>query len=101
VAWRSESETYPALLTYYRSFLSFSFFCLLLSSIAIAIIIVKSRTHTQIAMKACPYRATFYPKLGSPPEKVNADLAAWLAALQTIVTRMQTFYTEGKYDKGL
>lgn len=55
----------------------------------------------KLAMKACPYRATFYPKLGSPPEKVDADLDAWLAALSSIVTRMQTFYTSGAYDKGL
>lgn len=51
-------------------------------------------------MKATPYRADFYKKLGSPPEKVNADLQAWLAALQKIVTQEQTFYAAGGYDKG-
>lgn len=51
-------------------------------------------------MKACPYRATFYPKLGSPPEKVDAELKAWLAALQNIVSRMQGFYAAGGHDKG-
>ena len=51
-------------------------------------------------MKACPYRNVFYEKLGSPPEKVNEELDKWLAALHNIVTRMQTFYKDGKYDKG-
>lgn len=51
-------------------------------------------------MSACPYRATFYPKLGSPPEKVDEELEKWLAALQSIVSRMQAFYSAGGYDKG-
>ncbi|KAI0268832.1 het-c2 protein [Gloeopeniophorella convolvens] len=61
-----------------------------------------------VAMKACPYRADFFNKLkadpaGGPPasdEKVNADLAKWLAALDNIVTRVQTFYKVGGHDKG-
>ena len=52
-------------------------------------------------MKATPYRADFYKKLGSPSEKVNEDLKAWLAALQKIVTQEQTFFTAGGYEKGL
>lgn len=54
----------------------------------------------QLAMKACPYRATFYPKLGNPPEKVDAELKIWLEALASIVTRLQTFYVTGGHDKG-
>lgn len=52
-------------------------------------------------MKACPYRATFYPKLGNPPEKVDEELEKWLAALASIVERMQTFYTVNGHEKGL
>lgn len=59
-------------------------------------------------MKACPYRADFYAKLAADPEggpsasqdKLNEELNAWLAALSSIVARVQTFYVEGQYDKG-
>lgn len=43
-------------------------------------------------MKACPYRADFYKKLGSPPEKVDEELHRWLDALEKIVARLQDFY---------
>lgn len=60
-------------------------------------------------MKACPYRKDFYAKLAADPaggapasdEKLNEDLDKWLAGLDTIVTRIQAFYVEGKYEKGL
>lgn len=45
-----------------------------------------------LAMKACPYRTDFYAKLGSPPEKVDAELEKWLSALERIVKRMQDLY---------
>ncbi|KAF8522433.1 glycolipid transfer protein domain-containing protein [Hysterangium stoloniferum] len=50
-----------------------------------------------LAMKACPYRKDFYEKLGSPPEKVDQELGVWLAALDVILKRMNTFYVNGKY----
>ena len=52
-------------------------------------------------MKACPYRATLHEKLGSPPEKVNEQLDAWLASLGDVVQRMETYYASGNYAKGL
>lgn len=51
-------------------------------------------------MKACPYRADFYAKLGSPPEKVHTELGAWTGALDSIVKRMEAFYEKGGYAKG-
>ena len=51
-------------------------------------------------MKACPYRADFYAKLGSPPEAVQENLDKWLSALDSIVKRMQEFYKAGGHDKG-
>jgi len=51
-------------------------------------------------MKACPYRADFYAKLGSPPEKVNTELGKWLTALEAIVARIEAFYEAGGYNKG-
>ncbi|CAL1706234.1 unnamed protein product [Somion occarium] len=62
-----------------------------------------------VAMKACPYKADFYAKLaadpaGGPPisqDKLNEELNTWLAALDAIVTRMQTFYETGGHNKGL
>ncbi|KZV83025.1 glycolipid transfer protein [Exidia glandulosa HHB12029] len=53
-----------------------------------------------VAMKACPYRADFYAKLGSPQEKVNTELGAWTAALDAIVKRLEAFYEKGGYGKG-
>lgn len=59
-------------------------------------------------MKACPLREGFYIKLASDPnggppasqEKLNEELDKWLAALDNIVTRMETFYEKGGYGKG-
>lgn len=45
-----------------------------------------------LAMKACPYRKDFYEKLGSPQETVHVELEKWLAALETIIARMQKYY---------
>ena len=52
-------------------------------------------------MKACPYRADFYAKLGSPPEKVHEELDKWLKALDALVKRLEAFYAKGNYGKGL
>lgn len=59
-------------------------------------------------MKACPYRADFFAKLkadpaGGPPQSedtLNEGINRWLAALDVIVTQMQTFYKAGGHDKG-
>jgi len=61
-----------------------------------------------VAMKACPYRADFYAKLAADPDggepasqaKLNEELDKWLAALSTIVARMEAFYEKGNYAKG-
>ncbi|KAK7473217.1 hypothetical protein VKT23_001315 [Stygiomarasmius scandens] len=61
-----------------------------------------------VAMKACPYRKDFFEKLAADPaggpavpqEKVEEDLAKWLAALDAIVKRMEAFYEKGGYGKG-
>jgi hypothetical protein len=59
-------------------------------------------------MKACPYRADFYAKLAADPdggapasqEKLNEELDKWLAALSSIVARVEAFYEKGGYGKG-
>jgi len=61
-----------------------------------------------VAMKACPYRADFYKKLAADPkggtpasdERLNETLDKWLAALDNIIVRMETFYEKGKHNKG-
>ncbi len=50
-------------------------------------------------MKACPYRATFYPKLGQPQDVVLEKLEAWLAALENIVAKEATVYKAGGYGE--
>ncbi|KAL0956829.1 hypothetical protein HGRIS_002940 [Hohenbuehelia grisea] len=60
-----------------------------------------------VAMKACPYRKDFYAKLAADPaggpaasqDKLDAELDKWLSALSSILARMDTFYTQGKYGK--
>ncbi|KAJ9109255.1 hypothetical protein QFC21_000584 [Naganishia friedmannii] len=47
-----------------------------------------------LAMKACPYRATFYPKLGEPEAEVQKELDEWLTGLEKIVAQMEKFYKE-------
>lgn len=43
-------------------------------------------------MKACPYRADFYKKLGPDQTKVDTQMTAWLDALEKIVEDMKTVY---------
>ncbi|KAF9172321.1 hypothetical protein BGX21_005759 [Mortierella sp. AD011] len=52
-----------------------------------------------MAMKACPYRADFYAKLGQDQGLVKQDLTAYLAGLRKIVVQIQTFYVANKLDK--
>lgn len=50
-------------------------------------------------MKACPYRAVFYPKLGSPEEEVLVQLGAWLSALEAIVAREAMVFKDNGYGE--
>ena len=50
-------------------------------------------------MSACPYRATFYPKLGQPQEVVMPRLEAWLSALEKIVAKEEAVYKAGGYGE--
>ncbi|KAF9353833.1 hypothetical protein BGX26_008410 [Mortierella sp. AD094] len=52
-----------------------------------------------MAMKACPYRADFYTKLGQDQALVKQDLAAYLAGLRKITVEIQTYYVANKLDK--
>lgn len=45
-----------------------------------------------LAMKACPYRADFYAKLGSDQERVHEQLSAWLQGLEAIVAQIKLFF---------
>lgn len=38
-----------------------------------------------LAMKACPYRADFYKKLGSDEDKVKVQLEEWLTSLELCI----------------
>ena len=50
-------------------------------------------------MNACPYRATFYPKLGEPQAEVQKELDEWLTGLDKIVAQMTKFYQDGGHGK--
>ncbi|KAH9946952.1 het-c2 protein [Amylocystis lapponica] len=66
------------------------------------------KTVFSVAMKACPYRAEFYAKLASDPAggpsvsavALDEEFNKWLAALDGIVTRMESFYEKGGHNKG-
>ncbi|KAF9165247.1 hypothetical protein DFQ26_000405 [Actinomortierella ambigua] len=49
------------------------------------------------AMKACPYRADFYKKLGADQAVVQEDMKQWLQGLRKVVEDIQKFYAAGKY----
>jgi hypothetical protein len=51
-------------------------------------------------MKACPYRADFYKKLGDDKSKVDTQMTAWLDALEHIVDEMKNEYSTKKYCSG-
>ncbi|KAK4689088.1 hypothetical protein P7C73_g1016, partial [Tremellales sp. Uapishka_1] len=52
-----------------------------------------------LAMKACPYRATFYPKLGEPQSVVIPKLEDWLSALEVIVKKEEGVFKAGGYGE--
>lgn len=54
-------------------------------------------THTQLAMKAVPYRTNFYRVLGEPTDEVLIELDLWLTGLEKILSRMELVYVEGQY----
>ncbi|GAA6061851.1 hypothetical protein JCM10212_000768 [Sporobolomyces blumeae] len=54
-----------------------------------------------LAMKACPYRADFYAKLGPPTANVDQELVKWNTALGDIIQRVEAFYAKGNYAKGM
>jgi len=45
-----------------------------------------------LAMKACPYRDTFYQKLGEDQEAVKKELGAWLEGLENCVVILNKHY---------
>ena len=47
-----------------------------------------------MAMKACPYRADFYKKLGDDEAVVSSKLREWLGALENIVGILNGFLAE-------
>ena len=50
-------------------------------------------------MKACPYRADFYKKLGDDKSKVDQQMTHWLDALERIVAAMTTVYVTKGYGQ--
>jgi hypothetical protein len=70
--------------------------------------ISSSQLFSKVALKACPYRKDFFAKLAADPaggqpatdEHVNTELNEWLAALDAIVTRIQTYLETTGYSKG-
>ncbi|ORY59437.1 glycolipid transfer protein domain-containing protein, partial [Leucosporidium creatinivorum] len=50
----------------------------------------------KLLVKACPPRAQFYEKLGSPKQKVERDLSAYLTSIDSQVGMLERFYKEGK-----
>jgi len=53
-----------------------------------------ARSAFSVAMKACPYRNTFYSKLGNDENVVRQELGEWLGALENIVTILNKHYDQ-------
>ncbi|KAJ2746232.1 hypothetical protein GGI20_001512 [Coemansia sp. BCRC 34301] len=54
-----------------------------------------------VAMAACPYRKTFYEKMGGDNKDVRKGLQVWVVALQKHLDQLNALYKKGGYDKGL
>ncbi|KAF5341245.1 hypothetical protein D9611_006148 [Ephemerocybe angulata] len=54
-----------------------------------------------VAIRAVPYRRDFYERLGqgASAEKLDEDLAKWLAGLDIIVRRITEFLEQGGYGR--
>lgn len=54
-----------------------------------------------MAIRAVPYRRDFYDRIaqGGSTEKLDIELAKWLAGLDVIVKRISAFVDEGHYGK--
>lgn len=50
----------------------------------------------QLAMKACPYRATFYAKLGPEGADIDGELVKWLEALEKIIAQIEAAFERGQ-----
>lgn len=50
------------------------------------------------ALSACPYRKTFYEKLGSDEAKVQSELRPYLAALEKIVGIIKGFQARKEFQ---
>ncbi|KAF6760932.1 glycolipid transfer protein domain-containing protein [Ephemerocybe angulata] len=59
------------------------------------------RSVVSVAIRAVPYRRDFYERLaqGASPEKLDEDLAKWLAGLDVIVRRISEFLEKGGYGR--
>ena len=55
----------------------------------------------KVAIRAVPYRHDFYQRIaqGGSTEKLDIELAKWLAGLDVIVKRISAFVDEGNYGK--
>jgi hypothetical protein len=95
----SFTQAYEASLRQFHSFVVRPIFAVRRSHSAR---LARRRAATQVAMKACPYRATFYEKLTGSGDRAQteADLEKWLASLETIVAKLQGFLKSGDYTKG-
>ncbi|KAI7905279.1 glycolipid transfer protein domain-containing protein [Cokeromyces recurvatus] len=55
-----------------------------------------------LAMKACPYRKTFYEKIGVVSDATLDQMKHWLEALETIICIIQNEFKENpQYIKGM
>jgi len=59
------------------------------------------RSVVTVAIRAVPYRHDFYQRIaqGGSTEKLDIELAKWLAGLDIIVKRISAFVDEGGYGK--
>lgn len=57
--------------------------------------------HVQVAIHAVPRRDDFFTRLaeGGDVEKLDMELAKWLAALDALIIRLSAFLEEGNYGR--
>lgn len=64
-------------------------------------LLMRATNQKKVAIRAVPYRHDFYQRIaqGGSTEKLDIELAKWLAGLDVIVKRISAFVDEGNYGK--
>lgn len=93
-------RSYDTVLRHHHTFLVRSVVSVRVSSLLICVL-DSPHLLVQVAIRAVPHRRDFYRQIsqGGSPEKLDVELAKWLAGLDAIVKHMCAFLEQGGFGK--